>query len=357
MREILNLSRLLAMPPAEAAALLSARMRDPTGDQDSAVLEEWLAHDARHPTAWKQAQQMLAIFAEGEDDEILRALREEALKPAAVWSSSLSRWGALAAGVIIVLLGAVALQFAQPWTKHGQESAQIAGNDAKETSAPATVIEAGRGQIRKLVLPDGSALTLDSDSAIRLAFSPERRTLYLLRGRASFQVRRATDRPFAVRADGREVVALGTQFEVTLRQEKFSVVLFEGRVGVTIPLSGSKQVELRPGQQLVQRTGEPAKISQADPDDAAQWQNGVAIFKDATLAEVVAELNSYTSEQIVIRDPAVARLRITGALRTGNLARFARTITAMHPVKVVRRSDIEWEIVLLSAKEKNRRPR
>ncbi len=81
-------------------------------------------------------------------------------------------------------------------------------------------------------LPDGSRMTLDTDSEVDIAFAPERRNLRLVKGRAFFDVAHDAQRPFAVVADGREVEALGTRFDVRMDPGQVRVVLVEGRVSV-----------------------------------------------------------------------------------------------------------------------------
>lgn len=61
-------------------------------------------------------------------------------------------------------------------------------------------------------------------------------------------------------------------------------------------------------------------------------------FDDDRLAQAIAEVNRYAAVQIVIRDPAVAAMRVSGEFRAGDPERFARTIAELRPVRVVRRS-------------------
>src|SRR5690606_23248529 len=70
------------------------------------------------------------------------------------------------------------------------------------------------GEVLRLPLADGSAVTLNSASEIRVDFSASHRQIDLLRGEALFDVARDVRRPFVVAADGVEVVAVGTSFSV-----------------------------------------------------------------------------------------------------------------------------------------------
>ncbi len=68
----------------------------------------------------------------------------------------------------------------------------------------------------------------------------------------------------------------------------------------------------------------------------AGWREGLLSFDDRPLAEAVAEVNRYAPEPIVITDPAVASMRISGQFRAGDAERFARTVAEIHPLRVVR---------------------
>jgi transmembrane sensor len=59
-------------------------------------------------------------------------------------------------------------------------------------------------------------------------------------------------------------------------------------------------------------------------------------FHGERLEVVVAAINRGSAEQLTIKDPKVAGLRITGVFRAGEGARFARTLSQAYPVRVVR---------------------
>jgi transmembrane sensor len=79
--------------------------------------------------------------------------------------------------------------------------------------------------------------------------------------------------------------------------------------------------------------------------EALEWQQGYVTFDNDTLAAAVAEINRYSSQQLVVRNRAVAALRVTGRFRSGDAARFARIVGEIHPVDIVRRSPDLLELV------------
>jgi transmembrane sensor len=224
-------------------------------------------------------------------------------------------------------------------------------------SPPGTVVAEGRGaaQVRAISaakgppmhydLPDGSRLTLEGGSTVEVVYASARRDLRLVQGRAHFDVAHDTSRPFTVRAGDRAVVAVGTQFDVRLDPGRVRVVLTEGRVAVSRTADKGPPTMLRAGQQLDAATGRDPVVSPADLDGSRDWREGVVTFDDTPLAVAVADLNRTSADQLVVRDPQIARLRISGRFQTGDSARFGRTLAQVHPVRVVETAPHRFEIV------------
>src|SRR5690348_5790981 len=89
------------------------------------------------------------------------------------------------------------------------------------------------GGLSRVVLRDGSAVTLNTDTDLRVHFTGGRRNVDLLRGEAQFQVAHDRSRPFEVKAAGRIVRAVGTAFDVRVESpQSLEVTVTEGRVAV-----------------------------------------------------------------------------------------------------------------------------
>ncbi len=341
-QEVLSLDRLQAMPPDDAAALLAARQSDGPSGHDDAALGAWLGLSDVNVQAWARAQKALRIFDDADDDEILNAMRREALDErgaAAVWRPQL----AAAASILVLLTGGLFALF-EARLVPGAASKPVAV--ARADSNPAAGKYATtKGQVRVFDLPDGSRMTLDTDSLVDTAFTPGQRGLRLERGQAFFEVKHDAARPFAVQAAGREVVALGTRFEVRVDPQSVRVVLVEGVVRVKSANLASPPSVLHAGEQLVDRAGMPPIVSAAHVDDALNWERGFVTFNNDTLSTAAAELNRYSVDQLIVRDPRVASLRVTGMFRAGDPVRFGRTLAEIHPVKIVRAGPDKLEIV------------
>lgn len=294
---------------AEAAAWLARLHADDRAPADEAAFQAWLTEDERHArafdlvtTAWDAAGGLAAHDAP--DRYGIRPVR------------GVSRRALVLGGAAALAVPAIGLWLWQMV--------------AAETYAT------GIGEQRRIALADGSSVLLDTDTRVRIAFGDERRLIELVKGRAYFDV--ATDplRPFLVRAGDRQVIAIGTAFEVTRHEAKVAVVLVEGRVAVQ-PVGVSAQPATRmlaPGDRLV---FEPAHAVVQDQPDLARvtaWREGRAMFDDEPLSEAVAEMNRYSQRPLVIADAGLGAMRISGVYGTGDTEAFAKSVATLLPVSV-----------------------
>src|ERR1700730_10658706 len=88
------------------------------------------------------------------------------------------------------------------------------------------------GEQAAVALPDGSSFDLNTDSRVWVDYSQRSRVIRLERGEAYFKVAHDTQRPFWVLAGDYWVRAVGTAFNVYLRQTVVEVTVSEGTVSV-----------------------------------------------------------------------------------------------------------------------------
>jgi transmembrane sensor len=321
-REALTAERLGALPAGEAAALLIARRAEGLTDGEQGLLEAWLASD-EHRRALERAERAWRSFEEAEGDELLAAMRRHALASRPKAWADWRRTAALAASLL--LIAGAGLYFA-PGLSHRAPA-----------SAPGVRYASARGEVKQIKLPDGGVMTLDADSAAVVQFSADRRSVQLTRGRAFFAVVHDRSRPFAVAALDRSVVAVGTRFDVNLAADALTVTLEEGRLKVASADHAVAPVMLEAGQQLVERSGKDTVRTLGErTGDAIAWRTGLVSFDDQPLAEAAAVMNRYSRDQIVIGDPAVASMRVSGQFRAGEADRFAQTLAELYGLKPVR---------------------
>jgi len=299
-------------------------------ERERRAFAQWRQQSAAHAAAYEATERLLARVGELADREPrMEALMREARVPSTPLRETSKRWYggwrlpvALAASLFVALMVGLS---AGPGL-------------LRETAAPVEYVSA---QMRRAItLEDGSTIELDAASHLTVHFSGDSRVVELLRGRALFDVSSDADRPFSVRAGDGRVTALGTQFQVARDGEQTTVVLAEGRVVVKQgagPAVAAREEYLQPGEQLVYSDDATLwEHRQTDLDVALSWSQGRLIFRAAPLADVVAEVNRYSSHKIVLADAGLATLPVHGNFVTGDASRVVAALEAVLPIRAER---------------------
>jgi len=336
------------LTPAQAAARWLAREdldQSPQREQFAA----WLEESEENRQAWVQAHRVWDVLDDAEENDLIAALTRAARRAGPEPSAKpLRPWLIAASIAALTVPGALLVGIRGEWLGRELPPVQVAAGAAPSLSAIGRadyVTSAGQKSI--VDLPDGTRLTLDADTAVDVAFTAGRRDIRLLKGQAFFDVAHDRDHPFAVEAAERVVTALGTQFDVKLDAEGMHVVLAEGSVSVAMAQggAGAPPVKLKPGEAFSAPNNAAGKVTRTDLNAALAWRQGVVEFRDQPLSEAIKLLNRYTRAQIVIKDPKVAALRITGVFKTGDIKRFGRSVSEVLPVRMIARDADTYELV------------
>ena len=215
------------------------------------------------------------------------------------------------------------------------------------------------GERRTVALADGSTLTLNTATRAVVDLQSQSRTVRLLSGEALFEVARDRMRPFRVHAGHSTITALGTVFDVRLDPERLEVTLIEGKVEVVeraaahdtppatnparprtetpVPAedAASPGTVLSPGERLIARARTAPVVESANPARTTAWRQGQIIFENEPLQAAVAELNRYSRRQLLLQDPRLHDMRVSGAFNTSDTRNFVNMLTVYLPVRVV----------------------
>lgn len=218
----------------------------------------------------------------------------------------------------------------------------------------AETYETALGEQRRLSFADGTQVTLNTESRLRVRFDESERHIWLDRGQAFFQVARDPSRPFRVFVGDDEVRALGTAFEVRRDGNRARVTLEEGVVALyrnadRRPVADAPAVRaaaiLRPGQQAVVDTAPRVRLAAVDTRRTAAWRFGRMDLESEPLAEAVAEINRYNARQIVLADPSLEAMPINGVFQTGRPEAFVEALTIGFPVEIRAEDDRTIQLV------------
>jgi transmembrane sensor len=320
----------------DQASELFLRRRDSTwGAADQIALDLRLAEDADFAQAYRIVEESWESVGRHAASPELMALREQAIARAR--QASARRWA----------LPGARRPRAQKWAAAAVlATCGIVWQLSPYGYKPGTY-QTGFGEQKVVELSDHSRITLDARTHLRVHFSADARIVELLDGQAQFSVAKDPARPFKVQAGAKTIVAVGTVFDVEYVDSQIHVAMVEGRVtvltqanrgGATAPAPDSKPIDLSPielsaGEALaVRANGVATVLAHADVEAATAWRQGKVIFRDETLSDAVHRLNRYSRQQIVVDDPALARMKVSGVFDSGDAQAFAEAMQAYLPV-------------------------
>jgi transmembrane sensor len=199
------------------------------------------------------------------------------------------------------------------------------------------------GERARIALPDGSTAHLNTDSAIALDYSDERRRVTLLRGEAVFEVSKDPARPFDVEALGGRATALGTAFALRRQDDDAVVTVIEGRVGVASPAGeagAAPDVRLRRDQQVSYRRGAaPGPVVTVDAAAVAAWRRGLIVIDALPLSDALAELDRYHPGRILLLGGTGREERVTARIAFDDIDGGLRALAAIHGLQVTHVTD------------------
>jgi transmembrane sensor len=272
---------------------------------EQAEFEAWLAADIRHLGAYGRAEAVLAR---------LERLNGVDMDPAPCEQPDITRRRVLLAG------GAVA-------------AAAAVGVAVMTRGGPQETFSTEIGQVREVVLADGSVVSLNTNSEIAVQFSEDARNINLLRGEALFDVAKAKHRPFTVIAGDTKVRAVGTSFTVSRLPEKpIQVLVREGVVELerddvpeAVPVRASANIRA-----TAQSDGAIVTVSMPEEKLARglEWQHGRIALDDETLADAANEFARYSEVRITV-DPAISHRTVTGLFASNDPVGFAKAAAAV----------------------------
>lgn len=343
-------------PPAmtveeQAAAWFARQRRGALSSNDQHNWALWLAASPGHQRAYDAVSRTWTGLDALNGTPALAALRQQARKR--------HRWG-MPATAIGLAAGLLLAWFARPLLQprahlYPQTAARIAAVD--DAGGMRNDYRTAIGEERTITLADGSAITLDTDSAVRVSLRDNARLVRLVRGQAYFTVAKDPSRPFIVTAGDKKVMAVGTAFDVRLDDDAFSVTLREGRVRIEAPVpsasppgapspgardgGGAIRVEaadLVPGTKLQARRQTGWRLVKADVLRELSWLHRQVVFDSERLDSVIAEMNRYSTTKIILGDPALATLQVGGVFTVDNADQLTDALARYHLVRIASRT-------------------
>lgn len=208
-------------------------------------------------------------------------------------------------------------------------------------------VATGQGEIREVELPDGSRVSLNGDSTLRVRYYPRRRDTALARGEAFFEVAPDAARPFSVDSGPARVRVVGTAFNVRAGPPRLVVKVRNGLVELRPdrerPDGAVLRLEQGAGVAVDAASGRPEAVA-TSADTVGDWRHGQLVFRQTPLAEVGAELARYLGQPVQV-DAALALLPVSGMAVTSAPRGFLLSLPHLLPVDVQVLPGGGWRIV------------
>jgi len=286
--------------------------------------QKWLAASPLHAQAYQRAEAARC------DAEIYREVADKAGLDEKTLVSQLTS----APAPFVSVRMAVAIGFSTAATVG---VAVVAANVYMDR-LPWSYYAAPFGQVRTVTFDDQSILTLAGESAVRVHFSMFHRRVVLEHGQAWFAPRHAWLRPFDVTVNQHVVRATGTQFLVNRENEVESAALVaQGTVKVfsATRAAVAEPLKLVDAGEAVTIGPDGTHVEKVSPEQIKRrlaWRDGMLDF-DETLAQAVVEFNQQNKRKLVIDDPSLATLPVTGRYDAHNPDLFAEDLKTTHHIE------------------------
>lgn len=259
-------------------------------------------------------------------------------KPALSWAPALRQW--LASGVVWAsgfVTAAVVVVGALGWLV------------LRSDGYVAQTYKTATGEVRDVVLPDGSLVGLNTQTELEWVGSPSDRRVRLIRGEAYFQVVHDPSRPFRILLTHSQVQVLGTRFDVyQMADGDVRVSVISGTVAVEALDDGqgvpSWSRRLTSGQQIeYSPVGLVADVHSIVAPKVIRWRQGMLETQGEPLKDFVSDISRYTTERIVIADPRAATQQVGGAFSVRDVNATLDRLSHIAPVTVIHEQD---EVIL-----------
>lgn len=336
------------------ASLWIARLDRGLSDEETEALRHWLSLSPKHKDCLLE---MAHLWDRMDSLSVLSELFDPpAAQTPARKGFGRTGWAVAASGLVIVL----ALKLLAPAAfLQAPATAPSLLQASSETSN--TLYETGIGANSTVNLPDGTRMLLNTNTQVSVTYSERQRLLILKRGELLVEVAHDKQRPLRVQVGDKIVEAVGTAFNVYLKDDlNFDVIVTEGRVKIKpladrLATSTKSQAkadaiqELGRGEKLSVRASQPVAVESIGPSvihDRLSWRDGNLVFRGETLQDALHELSRYTHESFKVVDSRISDVRIAGLYKAGDVDGLLLALKENFNITSVRSADGVIELSL-----------
>ncbi|PSL24977.1 FecR family protein [Chitinophaga ginsengisoli] len=199
-----------------------------------------------------------------------------------------------------------------------------------------TEVTTAVGQRKTIQLADGSQLTLNAGSIVRIPKDMrEERRLNIVDGEVFFDVKGKPSVPFIVESGPLTTTVLGTSFNVTAYRQvnRMSIAVTEGKVSVQ-KNGGTAEVLVKDQALTYDRTKNNTTIDAIDKS-LLGWREGSMVLNDASFEDMVVLMQKNFGITLTTSQAGVRATRYTTELSTTmDPVKAAEVLAAIHNLKI-----------------------
>lgn len=192
---------------------------------------------------------------------------------------------------------------------------------------------------QSIPLPDGSTMTLNTNSAVAVDFNDTERQVRLLQGEAFFTVRAESARPFIVESHEVLARAVGTEFVVHERGSNVIVTVAQGVVEVAALEQTTPPLRLRRGQRVRIGPNGPEQVHNIAVNTALAWLGGRLVFDAARLSDVIDEVRRYYPGYVIVGNSRIGEIRVSGTYHLASPNGILEALAQTLPIRMARFTD------------------
>lgn len=189
------------------------------------------------------------------------------------------------------------------------------------------------GESATFYLQDKTKVVLNTDSQLKVTYTDKQRLFELQQGELHVTVAHNKAQPLSVFAAGKLIQAVGTAFNVEIKNSEVELLVTDGKVlvaekgdvhsalevtNVHLPVSSlavskGEKVALGSAQQQV------LKLENDEIRADLSWQQGNLVFRGESLESAMREVSRYTNYEFELADSGLKQIQIAGLFKTGDV--------------------------------------
>ena len=263
---------------------------------DVAAFDRWHGQSPAHSRAFAEANLLWDVLGRVAREADARGTGKSALRQ--VRAQQFARRAVLAGGLSAC---AAYIAFRPPlrlWPSIGELTATY---------------RTGTGERRQLALASGITVDMNTQTSVgALVTSAEHYLLELISGQVAISIQQNAERPLLVAAGDGHVRAQRAEFDLRHEGARVSVTCSAGTVDLSCR---SNEETIVAGHQATYDEARFTPSVAVNLTAVTAWREGLLIFRDVALEDVVAELNRYRKGRIVLVNKALAERKVVAGFR------------------------------------------